>query len=1111
MKSNLLEKIPSNYIKNYAGQLVDYLEIQEKLPAEKKKLSGEERFVWGSIHSLYSHQWKAWEAMKAGKNIFVLTSPGGGKTSLLLAVTLHKILNENKNIIFITSAQQYSNFTRDVLKAHLRIWEIEWATKIVLWKEIEDPSRIFPQVVLMTVEELHEALIEHRDWEAFWINLGAILVDDVQNFQNIQLTHLYWLFKRLRRITAFYKARSPQFILTSVPIRNSNEVAELLTGEGEWEIVRDNNEFRTGKKVFFWVPPLGEMRERPTLESENWLFTVRREDYLEEIKRLSSTEPEKPKVLLVKDGFFGKTDLSTYRDIWGLENFYIGTDLNEIFLQILDDPYRKIQSIREIERWIFLGFEGSLAFFGEYTRYIGKLGGENLIFVLFPQVPRYQYYLNRKEELLHPESITRYNERLPYLPIEIEREKVKRLHICSSLYEVPAEKERFKREWNVDDNDLSNLRIETYREWKFSDRSAENIEMIRVEDPDLDINHLFSGLEEEQWEIQTESGETLGYTDNFGAYFRFYPNGLGEHNRRRYRVFRWDVTNKRIIVREEDTFAITVPIFLNPKIQDIKIGPVGSLKLSTNIKFYSFIGKLRGQLKGYKFYKFQDPEIPEDKLTYETNYSFETEVSGLAIEFPDPPHIHSLGHLLYSSLRTWILEREPVFFYDSGNTVYLYSRANSKKSWELLATEDTIRELLWRSYSLLADVPSSSPSTGDLITFECFSDSCELELEEEGLGAPIKERILEYLVDLLKPAEGRNIIRWKFKGLDPSLDNERLQSIRNHVLSILENRLGIKLMEPYPCFFMEPEEAKAMPNVGGYAATELKVVKVRPGLKEEEVYEVVAHEYTHNWQFEGNLNKSWIFYDKENLANPKNVYYKAKLFVEGEAVLGGLEILSHFGLRKFLIRVKDNYPFSYYTGYITMRDILNWKQNFKGTFEFLKNETFEGSKPIIENSGLFRTIPIIENFKADYKGKGGLLCLHPLRRDNDFIAVTHALRCLEGDRDIFGETPEEERFPDMDLETFLSGNWLNIDDDEKREKCIEKIKKEFEEKILKPAGFSENICLRCEGRKYESLKDVSEIMLGSKKPALQIISALKHAGCLKNLKIDVNIIIGEKI
>jgi DEAD/DEAH box helicase domain-containing protein len=92
-------------------------------------------------------------------------------------------------------------------------------------------KQALPHLVLTTPEMLHAGILAyHGGWRAFFQELRYVVLADVQLVLGAFGAHLAHLLRRLYRLAHHYGAQ-PQYLLTSAPLANIEEVAHTLTAQ----------------------------------------------------------------------------------------------------------------------------------------------------------------------------------------------------------------------------------------------------------------------------------------------------------------------------------------------------------------------------------------------------------------------------------------------------------------------------------------------------------------------------------------------------------------------------------------------------------------------------------------------------------------------------------------------------------------------------------------------------------------------------------------------------------------------------------------------------------------------------------------------------------------
>jgi DEAD/DEAH box helicase domain-containing protein len=179
------------------------------------------------IRKLYSHQRQAWELIREGKNIILVTPTASGKTLAYNLPILNKILSEPETralYLFPTKAlsQDQYNELHDIIslmEADIRTFTFDGDTPVNARKAIRKSG----QVVITNPDMLHQGILPHHTiWLKLFENLKYIVVDEIHYYRGVLGSHLGNLVRRLKRICDFYNSK-PQFICSSATIANPAE------------------------------------------------------------------------------------------------------------------------------------------------------------------------------------------------------------------------------------------------------------------------------------------------------------------------------------------------------------------------------------------------------------------------------------------------------------------------------------------------------------------------------------------------------------------------------------------------------------------------------------------------------------------------------------------------------------------------------------------------------------------------------------------------------------------------------------------------------------------------------------------------------------------------
>ena len=245
----------------------------------------------------YSHQAQAAEAVRAGKNIVIVTPTASGKTLCYNLPVINAILeNEDTRALYLfpTKAlaqdqlaelyevsqriesqdkgpiqegekrlmQQTATAGEDGREQSAGLPAARGTKKFgVFTYDGDTPSdarkaiREKGHIVLTNPDMLHTGILPHHTrWTRLFENLKYIVIDELHSYRGVFGSHLCNVLRRLQRIAKFYGS-TPQFICCSATIANPGELAERLI-EDEVEVLNANGAPAAEKTFVFYNPPV---------------------------------------------------------------------------------------------------------------------------------------------------------------------------------------------------------------------------------------------------------------------------------------------------------------------------------------------------------------------------------------------------------------------------------------------------------------------------------------------------------------------------------------------------------------------------------------------------------------------------------------------------------------------------------------------------------------------------------------------------------------------------------------------------------------------------------------------------------------------------------------
>jgi len=215
------------------------------------------------LTGLYRHQVEAMEALRADRDIAVVTPTASGKSLCYHLPVLQSVIEDpaaRALYLFPTKA-----LSQDQL-AEVR--ELARAADLQLEAAVYDGDTPAPirssirsagQVVVTNPDMLHGAILPHHTkWFQLFEQLRYIVIDEAHTYRGVFGSHVANVLRRLARICAHYGS-TPRIVCCSATIGNPRQLAEGLTGRSIQVV--DRNGAPSGEKhIVVLRPPLLDER-----------------------------------------------------------------------------------------------------------------------------------------------------------------------------------------------------------------------------------------------------------------------------------------------------------------------------------------------------------------------------------------------------------------------------------------------------------------------------------------------------------------------------------------------------------------------------------------------------------------------------------------------------------------------------------------------------------------------------------------------------------------------------------------------------------------------------------------------------------------------------------
>src|SRR3989449_4677235 len=212
------------------------------------------------IEQLYAHQAEAWEHVRAGRHVVVVTPTASGKTLCYNLPVLQRLLERpTSRALYLFPTKALARDQLAELGALAKPLPIE--VKVDVYDGDTPPGqrtaiRDGGHVVLTNPDMLHTGILPHHTrWRRLFSSLEHVVIDELHTYRGLFGSQVANVIRRLKRICEFYGAR-PLFVCASATIRNPRELATRLLEEENIALVDRSGAPRGERRLVFYNPPL---------------------------------------------------------------------------------------------------------------------------------------------------------------------------------------------------------------------------------------------------------------------------------------------------------------------------------------------------------------------------------------------------------------------------------------------------------------------------------------------------------------------------------------------------------------------------------------------------------------------------------------------------------------------------------------------------------------------------------------------------------------------------------------------------------------------------------------------------------------------------------------
>jgi DEAD/DEAH box helicase domain-containing protein len=506
------------------------------------------------ITRLYSHQARAVELVRQGRDVVLVTPTASGKTLCYNIPVLQRILEEPETraiYLFPTKALANDQMT----EVHSLIGEMKADIKTYTYDgdtpdDARQAIRKQGHVVVTNPDMLHAGILPHHTkWQKLFSNLKYVVVDELHVYRGIFGSHVTNVFRRLKRVCRFY-GQDPVFICCSATVANPKEHAENLL-EKEVALIDESGAPRSAKTFILYNPPIVNRElgiRQSALTSARMMSSDLIANRIQTIVFTTSRLNVEVLTKYLKDSFRGKVPGDDHY-VTGYRGGYLPNLRREIEKGLRERTVMGVVStnalelgidIGDLEACIMAGYPGSIASTWQQAGRAGRRAGNSLAILIAKSNPMDQFVVENPDYFF-----TRSPEHCRVNPDNL---LILLHHIKSAAFELPFEEgERFGKE------DLMELlayleekgvlhRVDQRWHWAAESYPADEVSLRRVNPENVVVVDT----------TNTADHKVIAEVDWDSAFTTVHDGAIYMVESQQYHVDKLDVERNKAYVRKVD-------------------------------------------------------------------------------------------------------------------------------------------------------------------------------------------------------------------------------------------------------------------------------------------------------------------------------------------------------------------------------------------------------------------------------------------------------------------------------------------------------------------------------------------------------------------------------
>jgi len=516
----------------------------------------------GGIRTLFRHQSRCVDLLRAGRDVVVATGTASGKTLCYNLPVVEALMSDP------AARALYLFPTKALAQDQLRSLEALAASEESVGEAVRPGTydgdtppavrrriRAQSNLLLTNPDMLHVSILpNHGRWSDFLGGLRYVVLDEVHTYRGVFGSHVANVMRRLLRLCSHYGA-APVFICCSATIGNPAELVERLTTRSAELVDEDGAPKGTRYFVIWDTPRDSDGRHRSVnVEAQSLLCRLLRQGVqtlvftqsragTELISRYVREELQETSPELVKrlGSYRGGYRPKERRDIES--RLFSGELLGVVATSALELGI----DVGSVDAAILVAFPGSIARTFQRAGRAGRGSGGGVVFLVASGSPIDQYIVHHPEFLLEsaPEHAV----------VDPENPYLLSSHLACASFELPlrdADEELFGpytlsvAEAMHDARRLKRIRDSYF--WSSPDFPASRVGLRTASDEPLTIYRRGAGKE-----------EVVGEVDALSAIFQLYPGAAYMHGSEEYVVRELNLDQHAVLVEPAQLSYYTTP------------------------------------------------------------------------------------------------------------------------------------------------------------------------------------------------------------------------------------------------------------------------------------------------------------------------------------------------------------------------------------------------------------------------------------------------------------------------------------------------------------------------------------------------------------------------